>query len=484
MRTVTGATDRVVVVGAGLAGLSAALRLRGAGREVTVIERSSHPGGLAGTLSVGGYHFDTGPTVLTMPELIDDALAYVGERREDWLELAPLTPAYRMFFPGGEHFDVHPDVDRTATEIRDFAGAAAAGGYRRYVAWVERLYALEMRDFIDRNLDSPADLLRPALARIVATGGFRRLDGAARRFLRDPRVRRAFTFQSLYAGLSPYDALALYAVISYMDTVRGIYFPVGGIHAVPVALAAAAEKNGVEFRYGAGVTQIDRSARRATGVILDDGERIAADAVVLAADPGHLLGRPRRPLQMAPSCVVLHIGSTTAYRQICHHNVHFGQPWSDTFSDVIGRGRLMSDPSLLVGNPSRTDPSLAPTGKQTYYVLAPVPNQHDSQIDWARLGPHYRDELLRILDQRGYVGLEPEVAEFVTPLDWELAGQPAGTPFSAAHTFGQTGPFRTGNLASGWENVVLAGAGTTPGVGVPMVLISGRLAAERITGRV
>ncbi|HVX46158.1 MAG TPA: phytoene desaturase family protein [Mycobacteriales bacterium] len=483
MRTVPGATHRVVVIGAGLSGLSAALRLRGAGREVTVVERSHQPGGLAGTLSAGGYHFDTGPTVLTMPELIDDALACVGERREDWLELTPLAPAYRMFFPGGDHFDIHSDVERTAAGIAEFANPAAADGYRKFVAWVERLYALEMRDFIDRNLDSPADLLRPALARLAATGGFRRLDGAARRFLRDPRIRRAFTFQSLYAGLSPYDALALYAVISYMDTVHGVYFPAGGIHAVPLALAAAGEKNGIAFRYGTGVTQIARSNQRATGVILDDGERIPADAVVLATDPSQLLGRPRRRLRMAPSCVVLHAGGSSTYRQISHHNVHFGQPWSGTFADVIDRGQLMSDPSLLVGNPSRTDPSLAPPGKQIYYVLAPVPNRHDSPIDWARLGPHYRDELLRILDRRGYVGLDLEVAEFVTPLDWELAGQPAGTPFSVAHTFGQTGPFRPGNLASGWENVVLAGAGTTPGVGVPMVLISGRLAAERITGR-
>src|SRR3954452_2266843 len=209
VRTVTGPTDRVVVVGAGLGGLSAALRLAGAGRNVTVVERNSVPGGRAGLLEVDGYRFDTGPTVLTMPELIADALSCVDERLEDWLELRPVDPAYRAFFPDGSHLDVIADVDRMATEVHDLCGPRDADGYRRFAAYVARLFEIERRHFIDRNLDSPLSLATPALARLVAMGGMRRMAPLVARFFSDPRLRRVFSFQALYAGLSPYDALAM-----------------------------------------------------------------------------------------------------------------------------------------------------------------------------------------------------------------------------------------------------------------------------------
>jgi phytoene desaturase len=241
VRTVTGPTDRVVVVGAGLSGLSAALRLAGAGRQVTVVERAEVPGGRAGLLELDGYAFDTGPTVLTMPDLIADALACVDERLEDWLELTPVEPLYRAFYPDGSTLDVHADRDRMADEVRRVCGPGEARGYERYVDFVTRLYALERDDFIDRNTDSPLGLLTPNLARLVALGGFRRLAPKVASYLKDPRTQRVLSFQSMYAGLSPYDALALYAVIAYMDSVAGVVFPKGGMHAVPRALAGAAE---------------------------------------------------------------------------------------------------------------------------------------------------------------------------------------------------------------------------------------------------
>jgi len=273
VRTVTGPTDRVVVVGAGLSGLSAALRLAGAGRQVTVIERAEGPGGRAGLLERDGYAFDTGPTVLTMPDLIADALACVDERLEDWLELTPLEPLYRAFYPDGSTLDVHADRARMAEEVRRVCGPDEARGYERYVEFVTRLYALERRDFIDRNTDSPLGLLTPDLARLVALGGFRRLAPKVASYLKDPRTQRLFSFQSMYAGLSPYDALALYAVIAYMDSVAGVVFPKGGMHAVPRALAGAAEKHGVTFRYGEEVARVVVTAGRATAVETTTGCR-------------------------------------------------------------------------------------------------------------------------------------------------------------------------------------------------------------------
>ena len=188
MRTVSGPTDRVVIVGAGLAGLSAALRLTGAGREVTVLEREDVPGGRAGLLERDGYRFDTGPTVLTMPDLIADALDCVGEKLEDWLDLTPVDPLYRAYYPDGSTLDVRADPVEMEDEVRRVCGPAEALGYRRYVEFVSKLYRYEMKDFIDRNIDSPLDLVTPNLARLAALGGFRKLAPKVEQYLKDPRT--------------------------------------------------------------------------------------------------------------------------------------------------------------------------------------------------------------------------------------------------------------------------------------------------------
>ena len=491
-RTVTGPTDEIVIVGAGLAGLSAAMRLAGAGRSVTVLEREDVPGGRAGqvqlTTADGTYRIDTGPTVLTMPDLIADAFDSLGETMENWLELFPISPLYRAFYPDGSILNVHSDVNEMAEEIDSVIGPQEAAGYRRYVDFVSDLYKYEMKDFIDRNIDSPLDLLTPDLAKLVAIGGFRKLAPKVREYLKDPRTERVYSFQAMYAGLSPYDALAIYAVIAYMDSVAGVYFPKGGMHAVPQAMAAAAAKHGVKFRYGVTVESVETVGERATAVITSDGERITADAFVLNPDLPvayrDLLGQEPwsiRRLDYSPSCYLLLAGSSASYSKIAHHNIHFGRSWKGVFEDLIDRKQLMTDPSLLVTNPTHSDPDLAPAGKQIYYVLFPTPNL-DAPIDWNLTKERYRDEVVRTLEERGYVGFGDsiEVEDITTPQDWADRGMERGAPFASAHSFIQTGPFRPGNL---WgENVVFTGSGTQPGVGVPMVLISGRLAAERITG--
>lgn len=486
MRTVVGPSDHVVVVGAGLGGLSAAVRLAGGGRQVTLLEREPVPGGRNGLLERDGYAFDTGPTVLTMPDLIADVFDSVGESMEDWLRLRPLSPLYRAFYPDASQLDTYADPQQMAEEIRQVIGPAEAAGYLRFVDFVSELYRLEQRHFVDRNLDSPLDLLTPQLARLVAIGGFRRLAPKVAQYLRDPRTQRLFSFQSLYAGMSPYDAFAIYAVIAYMDSVAGVYFPEGGMHAVPRAIAAAGEKHGVQLRYGSTVTRVETVGQRAVAVHTADGERIPADVVVLNPDlpvaRRDLLGRAlHRPLRYSPSCALLLAGSTATYRQIGHHNIHFGRAWARTFRELVDDEVLPSDPSFLVTNPTRSDPTLAPPGRQSYYALFMTPNLHGGQ-DWRRLRGPFRDQMIQHLEDAGYVGFGDaiEVEDLTTPLEWEARGMAMGAPFASAHTFTQTGPFRPGNL---WgENVVFVGSGTQPGVGVPMVLVSGRLAAERVTG--
>ncbi|GGS54297.1 phytoene dehydrogenase [Streptomyces cinerochromogenes] len=480
-----------MVVGAGLAGLSAALHLLGSGRRVTVVERDTLPGGRAGRLDLGGYQIDTGPTVLTMPDLAEEAFAAVGDSLYRRVELIPLHPAYRARFADGSTLDVHTDADAMTAEVERFAGPDEAAGYLRLRDWLTRLHRAQMRRFIDANFDSPLDLLNTDLARLAALGGFGRLDARIGRFVRDERLRRVFSFQALYAGVPPARALAAYAVIAYMDTVAGVYFPRGGVHALPRAMADAAADAGGDLRYGQEVIRLERSGDRVTAVVTDQ-DRIPCDAVVLTPDlpvAYRLLGRrPRRPLQLrhAPSAVVLHAGTDRTWPHLAHHTLFFGAAWRTTFTELTRTGRLMSDPSLLVTRPTATDPGLAPPGRHLHYVLAPCPNTDigPDAVAWGDLGPRYRRTLLRELQRRGLDGIEAAVEEecLVTPATWQAAGHAAGTPFSAAHTVSQTGPFRPRNLPRGTENAVLAGCGTTPGVGVPTVLLSGKLAAARITG--
>lgn len=491
MRTVSGATDRVVIVGAGLAGLSAALHLAGRGRQVTVVERAAHPGGRMGRADVGGYRLDTGPTVLTMPDIIDDTFAAVGESTAARLDLLPVLPAYRASFADGSSLDVHPDASAMAAEIERFAGPKEAEGYVRLRQWLTRLYELEFDGFINANFDSPLSLLTPQLARLTAIGGFRRWEPMVRRFITDERLLRVFTFQALYVGVPPKRALAAYAVIAYMDTVSGVYFPRGGMRALPDALAAAAGAAGVEFRYNSSVSALERSGDRVTAVRTVTGERYAADAVILTTelpDTYRLLGRtPRRLVQLrpAPSAVVAHFGTRAPAPAAdqSHHTILFGDAWDRTFDEIIDEGRPMADPSLLVTRPTLGDRSLAPVGRDLLYVLAPAPNTAVGQKDWDAETTGYTDHMLNVVRARQpHLGDDAELLRVVTPSDWERQGMIAGTPFALSHTFGQTGPFRPGNTVRGVDNAVLAGSSTVPGVGIPTAIVSGRLAADRITG--
>jgi len=490
MRTVPGKTDHVVVVGAGLSGLSAALQLAGQGRSVTVVERYGFPGGRVGQADIRGYKIDTGATVLTMPDIIEDAFNAVGASMSDYVELMPSDPAYRASFADGSVLDVHSDAVAMTAAIEEFAGPAQAAGYLRLRDWLTELYKLEMDGFIASNFSSPLSLLTPQLARLAAIGGFRGWEKMVSRFITDERLQRIFTFQALYAGVPPQQALAAYAVIAYMDTIAGVYFPRGGIRAVPEGLAAAAADAGVQFRYRTTVTGLERSDSRVTAVCTDSGDRIACDAVVLTTElplTYELLGRaPRRPIKFrpSPSCVVIHAGVPSVQGALQHHNISFGANWSKTFDEIIDKGVLMSDPSLLVTMPTAVDPTLAPAGRDLLFVLAPCPNLEVGKVNWAAQGDTYARQVLATAAERLLPGLDQDVdvLDVVTPADWARQGMLAGSPFALAHTFSQTGPFRPANLVRGIDNVVLAGSSTVPGVGVPTALLSGRLAAERVTG--
>ncbi|MHA4850454.1 phytoene desaturase family protein [Rhodococcus sp. MSC1_016] len=510
LRTVPGPTDHVVVVGAGLAGLSAALHLRGSGRRVTVLERDPLPGGRVGTYRGPGYDIDNGATVLTMPELVREALAAVGAdftSTRPALILEKLSPAYHARFTDGSSLDVHSDPAAMVAEITRVCGPAESDRYLKLRRWLGRIFDAEYSRFMDANFDSPLDLVssRAAaadLVRLTALGGFGRLGSRVDRTITDPRLRRIFTFQALYAGVAPADALAVYGAIAHMDTSLGVYFPQGGMRSIARALADAFTTAGGDLRLDTTVTRVETSDGRVRALHTASGERVGCDAVVLTPDTAVVdeLLRPvarriPRRVRVSPSAVVLHgtipTAVTSRWAAQRHHTIDFGAAWERTFAEITaraGRGRLMTDPSLLITRPALSDPSLlvdrSGVPSEPLSVLAPCPNLRSAPLEWSSLTGPYTRELLRVLEDRGYTGIAAqfEIDHVDTPLTWLNKGMSAGSPFAAAHVFRQTGPFRRPNLVPGVDNAVLAGSGTVPGVGVPTVLLSGKLAARRITG--
>lgn len=351
---------------------------------------------------------------------------------------------------------------------------------------------------------STPSALRDTLT-LTRLGGFGRLGPRVEKFLKDERLRRVFTFQALYAGMAPAKALAVYGAIAHMDTSLGVYFPAGGMSAIAAGMADAVSRNGGTVITGAEVAHIDRSAGRVRSVRTSDGRQFDCNALVLTPDlpvvdalldeaGATTRGRRRGYGSVSPSAVVFHgtvpTAITAEWPSRSHHTIDFGAEWATTFDRITaraGRGSLMTDPSLLITRPGVTDSSLlvrrAGELCEPVSVLAPCPNLRSAPLDWGRLQDPYVRELQLQMVRRGYHDVTSMTVDHVdTPRTWADRGMVDGSPFSSSHVFRQTGPFRRKNLLDGLDNVVLAGSSTTPGVGVPTVLVSGRLAAERIVG--
>ena len=390
---------RVVVIGAGLGGLSAAAHLSKAGHAVTIVEREAIPGGRAGVIRSHGFSLDNGPTVLTMPDLLEEAFVAAGADMADHVTIKPVDPMYRACYADGSTLFVRHGRDAMTEEIRRFANDKEAAAFGRFSDWLEKLYTAEMRSYIDTNINTPLDLIKPwrdGLA-ILRMGGFGKLDKKVASFFDDQRLQQIFSFQSMYAGLAPYEALAIYAVITYMDSVQGVFVPEGGMHQMAAGLAEAVEKAGVTIRYSSPVSHIVRHSNGSIrGVRLGTGEGselVEADAVVCNPDLPvayrELLGDVEAPKKArtgkySPSCLLWVAGvNGLPPADASHHNIHFGRDWDGSFKALIEDGVRMPDPSILVTLHSLDDPSLAPEGWSSIYVLEPTPNLSGT-IDWSR----------------------------------------------------------------------------------------------------
>jgi phytoene desaturase len=482
---------RIVVVGAGLGGLSAAAHLSERGHQVTVLERDVVPGGRAGVLAKAGFKLDTGPTVLTMPDVLGATFAAAGADLADFVRLHAVDPMYRAVFADGSTLYIRRGREAMTEEIRAFSGSHDAQAFGRFSDWLEHLHRIEMSHFVDVNFDSPFDLVRSwrAFASLARQGGFDRLGKRIASYFDDTRLQMVFGSESVYAGLAPHQTLAIQTVVTHTDTQGGVFVPEGGMHSIARSLARAVERAGVRICYKSPVTRLLRGAGGSiNGVEVAGSTRLVADAVVCNADLPvayrTLLGgidapRVARRGRYAPSCL-LWIAGVRGERPAgaAHHNLHFGGGWDNSVRAVIKQGRRMSDPPIRVTIPA-ADPTIAPAGCSSLYVLEPMPNL-DGHIDWSKERDRIAGDLRRRIGAFGYPADDVVVERVYDPLDWEAMGLERGTPFALAHTLRQSGPFRPNNVDQRVPGLVFVGSSTRPGLGVPMVLISGKLAADRV----
>jgi phytoene desaturase len=483
---------RVVVVGAGLGGLAAAARLAHQGYEVEVFEKGSGPGGRCGQLRVDGFQWDTGPTLLLMPEVLEQTFAALGRKVADYLTLVRCAPNYRLHFRDGSNLSFGTDLVDMQRELERIEPGSFAA-YLRFLAKGKQQYQVSLEHFVGRNFDSAAELFTPAnLARVLAIDAHRKMYPAVARQFADDRLRAALTFQTMYLGISPFESPAVYGLLPFTEHALGIWFPLGGMYAVPRALEKVALEEGATLHYRTPVARVEEAGGRASAVVLEDGRRVEADLVLVNADlpwayrnllqgtSARLPGVDR--LRYTSSAFMLYLGVRRRCSELEHHNVIFGGDYAGSFDDLFEKRRVPEDPSFYVNAPAHTDPSLAPPGKDSLYVLVPVPNR-EAGLDWRVEGPRLRTKIFARLAELGLEGLERdvEVERRFTPDDYQATlNLERGAAFGLSHHFFQVGPFRPRNQDPRLRNLFFVGASTQPGTGVPMVMLSAKLVVERI----
>lgn len=474
----------MIIVGAGLGGLALALRLAHRGCRVTVLEKTDQVGGRCRQVRVGECTFDGGPTLLMMLDPFFKLFRDVGERLEDHVPIRLCEPSYRVFWRDGSTLDGTPNVAKMVRQIEALAGPDEALKYPGLLGELGALYRDAVPMFVRRNYDSPLALGTPrSLATVLRHGMLGNLAQRIERRFDDPRLRMLFSFQTMYLGLSPYDSPWVYAVLTYMEYGEGIWYPEGGLSAIPRAVARLAQARGAEIRLETPVARIEGKR-----VVLESGEELTGDAVVANADLPYaqreLLGRKTKPKKSSCSAAMLYLDYEGELEGLLHHNVFFGQDFRGNLDAIFAEPpRVPEDPAFYVCLSGRTDPSMAPAGRENLYVLIPCPN-----LDRPMTEAETRRLHGVVYERLGCVaGFDPgrvRARQSFGPEGWQsLLNLDRGAAFGLSHVFGQSACFRPSNVDRQNPDLLYVGASTTPGNGLPMVLISAELAEERLERR-
>ncbi|WP_419806712.1 phytoene desaturase family protein [Terriglobus sp.] len=479
---------RAIVIGAGFGGLAAALRLRAAGLQVDVYDNQSHAGGRAGVYRMQGYTFDAGPTVITAPFLFDELFALFGKHRADYVAFQPLLPWYRIHFADGRSFDYGGTREQLIESVRRFA-PSDVNGYIRLLHEVEKIYRIGFEELGDKPFDDLASMLRivPQMAKLRSD---RSVYTFVSRFLKDEALRRVFSFQPLLVGGNPFHTTSIYSLIQHLERKEGVHFAMGGTTALVDALVRLGREEGVCFHFSQQVSEVVISDGRATGVRLKGGGEAHAECVVANADAPALYRNlvPERwrrkwtdrrieSKKFSMGLFVLYLGLRRQYPALAHHTILLGEKYQELLEEIFEGNTLSDDLSLYLHAPTRTDPSLAPAGCDSMYVLAPVPNLR-SGIDWSVEAVRLEEKILNALEDTVCPGIRDaiDVRFHVTPehfRDHLLTHH--GTGFSIQPTLLQSAWFRFHNRSEDVEGLYLVGAGTHPGAGLPGVLCSAKV---------
>jgi phytoene desaturase len=477
-----------LVIGAGYGGMAAALRLRAKGYQVTLIDRSPGLGGRAQIYEKEGFRHDAGPTVITAPFLFEELFELFGENFHDHVKLVPLKPWYRFRYPDGTTFDYGGTLEETLEEI----GRIEPGdreGYLRLVEHSKRIYKVGFEGLSAEPFHRFLTMLRQ-VPKLLRLRNYETVWQMVCRYLSSPKLRQAFSIQPLLVGGNPFDTTSIYSLIHYLERAHGVHFAMGGTAAITSALGSLMERHQIATRLGTTIERIVVEDGKATGVLLQGGEMIGADLVVTNTDPAHLYGNminskdqvisSRLKLAGAKYSMglfVLYFGTTRTYPDVAHHTIWLGPRYQELLKDIFDRKILADDFSLYLHRPTATDPSFAPPGCDSFYVLCPVPNLQ-SGIDWSIQGPKLRDRIVKALEETILPELSSTIrADFYkTPEDFrEEYLSVHGAGFSIAPIFRQSAWFRFHNKGEGIRNLFLTGAGTHPGAGLPGVLCSAKV---------
>jgi phytoene desaturase len=483
---------KVVIIGAGPGGLTTALQLAQAGQQVTLVEARERVGGRSSAIEANGFRFDTGPTFFLYPRVLQEIFAEVGRDLFAEVPMKKLDPQYRISFGGGGRLDCTPDLERMEAQVAAFS-PADAGALTRYMR-DNRVKLAKFRPILESAFNSPIDLLRPSLmAAAPYVKPWKSLGQELESYFRDPRLVLAFSFQAKYLGMSPFRCPSLFSILSFLEYEHGIFHPLGGCARVNERMAEIAVEMGVELKLQEPVEKIHFEGRRAMAV-QTPAATYGCDALVINSDfahtmqrlvPNHLRKRwsDEKLEQKRFSCstFMMYLGIEGRYPDVAHHTIHISKDYARNLREIEEDKVLPEDPSVYIHNPSLLDPSLAPTGMSSLYVLVP---HLSPQTPWdAKQMAAYRELTLDRLEALGLDGLRSRIRyeKIVTPLDWrDSYAVYRGATFNLAHNLGQMLHRRPHNRFEELDGVYLVGGGTHPGSGLPVIYESSRITSRQL----
>ena len=476
------------MVGGGFGGIASALRLRAKGYDVTLIDRCLQLGGRAQYLEKNGYRHDVGPTVITAPFLFEELFMLFNEKLADHITLVPLKPWYRFVYPDGDHFNYGGSLKDTLDEIRRIE-PDDCDGYIKLLNHSKHIFEIGFVELATQPFNRLWTMVKQ-IPRLIGLQSYKTVWQLVSHYLKSEKLRQAFSIQPLLVGGNPFDTTSIYGLIHYLEREYGVYFAMGGTHALTQALEQLMKRHGIQILLGQTVKSLIISKNTATGVVLENGQELMADILVSNVDPLFLYTHMIKPekqtfltrrkvkkAKISMGLFVLYFGTTKTYPDIAHHTIWLGERYKELLKDIFDRKILSEDFSLYLHRPTATDPSFAPKGCDSFYVLCPVPNLLGGQ-DWTVEGPKLRDRIVAALEKTSLPHLSQTITDdfFMTPEHFKenyLSAQ--GSGFSISPLFSQSAWFRFHNRAEGIKNLFLVGAGTHPGAGLPGVISSAKL---------